>query len=137
MHPFWSHSVPETNFSDNLWHEPVPFNLSSEYGLAIAYHDSYYWLSCPNGVWRAKFSEESLDLSADILSIRQELSKDEGRLTVELANTSGRYATPGESELTVLDVGCQLELSLGYTTPQGNEASPGLAFQISAYEHTS
>jgi hypothetical protein len=115
----------------------VPFNLSSEHGLAIAHHDSYCWLPCPNGVWRAKLSEESLDLSADVLSIRHELSKDEGRLTVELDNTSGRYATPGEGELTVLDVGCQLEVRPGYTTPQGNEASPGLAFQISAYEHTS
>jgi hypothetical protein len=137
LRPFWSHSVPETNFSDNLWHEPVPFNLSSEYGLAIAHHDSYCWLSCPNGVWRAKLNEESLDLSADVLSIRQELTKDEGRLTVELDNTSGRYAVPGEGELTVLDVGSQLEVSPGYTTLQGNEASPGLAFQVSAYEHTS
>ncbi|GAI74660.1 unnamed protein product, partial [marine sediment metagenome] len=26
--PFWSYSVPDTKFIDNLWHEPVPFNLS-------------------------------------------------------------------------------------------------------------
>ncbi len=135
--PFWSHSVPEANFSDNLWHEPVPFNLSSEYGLAIAHHGSYCWLSSPNGVWRAKFTEESLDLSADVLSIKQELTKAEGQLTVEIDNASGRYATPGEGELSVLDVGCQLEVSPGYVTPQGNETSPGLAFQVTAYEHTS
>ena len=135
--PFWSYSVPETNFSQNLWHEPVPFNLSSEYGLAIAHHGSYCWLSCPSGVWRAELSEESLDLSADVLSIRQELSEDDGRLVVELDNTSGRYATPGEGELSALDIGSQLDISPGYTTPQGSEVSPGLAFQVSAYEYTS
>ena len=136
MRPFWSHSVPDTSFSDNLWHEPVPFDLNSEYGLAIAHHGSYCWLSCPSGVWRASLTEESLDLTADILSIKQELSKDEGRLTVELDNTSGRYATPGEGDLGVLDVGSQLDVSPGYTTPQASEVSPGLAFQVTAYEHT-
>ena len=28
--PFWSHSVSDTSFLDNLWREPVPFDLSSE-----------------------------------------------------------------------------------------------------------
>jgi hypothetical protein len=135
--PFWSHSVPDTNFSDNLWREPVPFNLSSEYGLAIAHHGSYCWLTCPSGVWRTKLTEESLDLSADILSIRQELTRDDGRLVVELDNSQGQYATPGEGELSALDIGSQLDISPGYSTPQGNEVSPGLAFQVTAYEHTS
>jgi len=135
--PFWSHSVPDTDFADNLWHEPVPFNLSSEYGLAIAHYGDYCWLSSPSGVWRAKLTEESLELTADVLSVRQELTKGEGRLIVELDNSNGHYASPGEGELTVLDIGCQLELSPGYTTSQGNEISSGLAFWVTAYEHTS
>ncbi len=135
--PFWSHSVPDTSFIDNLWHEPVPFNLSSEYGLAIAHHGDYCWLSNPSGVWRAKLTEESLDLTADVLSVRQELTKGAGRLIVELNNNEGQYASPGEGELEVLDIGCQLEVSPGYTTSQGNEISSGLAFGVDAYEHTS
>ncbi len=135
--PFWSHSVPDTNFTGNLWHEPVPFNLSSEYGLAIAHHGSYCWLSSPDSVWRARLTEESLDLTADVISIRQELGKEEGRLTVELDNSAGQYASPGEGELTVLDIGCELQVSPGYATSQGNETSSGLAFWIDAYEHTS
>ncbi|GAI53030.1 unnamed protein product, partial [marine sediment metagenome] len=71
--PFWSHSVLDTKFIDNLWREPVPFNLSAEYGMAIAHYDDYCWLSTPYGVWRAKLTQESLDLSADVLSLRQEL----------------------------------------------------------------
>ena len=135
--PFWSHSVPDTDFSNNLWHEPVPFNLSSEYGLAIAHYGDYCWLSSPSGVWRAKLTGESLGLTADVLSVRQELTEGEGRLIVELDNSNGHYASPGEGELTVLDIGCQLELSPGYTTSQGNEISSGLAFWVTACEHTS
>ena len=135
--PFWSHSVPGTNFSDNLWHEPVPFNLSSEYGLAIAHHGSYCWLSNPNGVWRAKLTEESLDLTADVLSVRQELTEGKGKLIVELDNSDGQYASPGEGELKVLDIGSQLEVSPGYATSQGNEISSGLAFWVTACEHIS
>jgi len=135
--PFWSHSTPATSFIDNLCHEPVPLNLSSEYGLAIAYHDNYCWLSNPAGVWRAKLTESSLDLTADVLSLRQELSKGKGRIVVELDNSDGRYALPGEGELEVLNVGCQLEVSPGYATTEGNESSPGPAFWLDAYEHTS
>jgi len=133
--PFWSHS--SASFIDNLWHEPVPFNLSSEYGLAIAHHGDYCWLSNPSGVWRAKLSEESLDLTTDVLRVRQELTKEAGRLTVELNNNNGQYASPGEGELEVLEIGCQLEVSPGYTTSQGNEISSSLAFWVDAYEHTS
>ena len=135
--PFWSHSVPETKFIDNLWHEPVPFNLSSEYGMAIAHHGEYCWLSTPYGVWRAKLTPESLDLTADVLSLRQGLTGTKGNLAVELRNDDGRYASPGQGDLSALDIGCQLEFSPGYVTSQGNEVSSGLAFTLDAYEHTS
>jgi hypothetical protein len=135
--PFWSHAVPETKFIDNLWHELVPFNLSSQYGLAIAHYGDYCWLSTPYGVWRAELTAQNLDLSADVLSVRQELAGNKGSLTVELRNDDGRYAAPGQGDLSVLDIGCQLELSPGYVTSQGNEFSPGLAFTLDACEHTS
>jgi len=56
---------------------------------------------------------------------------------VELDNSEGQYASLGERELEPLDIGCQIELSPGYTTTQGNEVSSGLAFSIDGYEHTS
>jgi hypothetical protein len=135
--PFWSYSVPGTDYIEGLWREPVPFNLSSEYGLAMAHHGDYYWLSNPNGVWRTKLAEESIDLSADILSVRHEVRSGEGKLTVELRNDEGQYASPGQGELSVLDTGCQLEFSPGYVTSQGNEVSQGPAFWLDACEHTS
>jgi hypothetical protein len=131
--PFWSHSVAGTNFIDNLWREPVPFNLSSEYGLAIAHYGDYCWLSSPNGVWRAPLASQSLELTADVLSLKQETGKRQSKLTVELRNDDGCFS----SLPPPLDIGCQLELSPGYTTSQGNETSPGQSFTLEAYEHTS
>jgi len=138
--PFWSHSIPDTAFSSSLWREPVPFNLSSEYGLAIAHFGDYCWLSSPAGVWRAPLTTQSLDLTTDILSVRQESGasgQSQGKLTVELRNDDGQYASPGTGSLAVLDIGCQLEFSLGYETTAGNEVSSGQTFVLEAYEHTS
>ena len=131
--PFWSHSVLNAKFLDNLWREPVPFNLSSEYGMAIAHHGDYCWLSTPYGVWRTKLTEESIDLTADIISLRQETGPSQGRLTIELRNDDGDYA----SLPSPLEIGCQLEVSPGYVTSQGNEVSSGQTFALEAYEHVS
>ena len=135
--PFWSYSVPDTAFTDNLWHEPVPFNLSSEYGLAIAHHGDYCWLSNPSGVWRASKLEQTFSLTADVLSLKQETGEKSVRLIVELRNDEGQYALPGQGDLQTLNIGCQLELSPGYLTTAGNEASSGQTFILDAYEHTS
>ncbi len=135
--PFWSHSVPDAGFIDNLWREPVPFNLSSEYGLAIAHYEDYCWLSSPAGVWRADLTVLSLDLTADVTGAKVELEESSGKLTIELRNDAGQYASPGQSSLAILDIGCQLDFSPGCRTTAGNEASTGLTFSLEAYEHTS
>ncbi|MGD9115613.1 MAG: hypothetical protein PVJ61_00305 [Dehalococcoidia bacterium] len=134
---FWSHSVPESSFTDNLWREPVPFNLESTYGLAVAHHGDYAWLSAPYGVWRAKLAAENLDLSADVLTVKEELAPTGGRLSVELANDDAKYSAPGEGDIALLDIGCRLDFSPGYVTSQGNEASPGATFILESYEHIS
>ncbi|MBU2535477.1 MAG: hypothetical protein ABIK32_04680 [Chloroflexota bacterium] len=135
--PFWSHTVPDAKFIDNLWREPVPFNLSSEYGLAIAHYGDYCWLSCPAGVWRAKATVQSLDLTDDVLAVRQEAGETSGKLAVELRNDAGQYASPGQGDLSVLDIGCQLDFSPGYRTDNGDEVSVGQAYCLEGYEHTS
>jgi len=136
--PFFSHSVLDTTFLSSLWREPVPFSseqseLSSEYGLAIAHFGGYAWLSSPNGVWRAPLTAQSLDLTADVLSVRQEQGAEAGKLNLELRNDDGPYST-----LPVpLDIGCQIDFSPGYVTSVGNEVSPAQTFILEAYEHTS
>jgi hypothetical protein len=135
--PYQSHTVAETEFIDGLWREPVPFNLTSEYGLAIAHHEDYAWLTTPDGVWMAASALMSLELTADIISVKAENALNSGRLTVELRNDDGRYAAPGEGDLEVLDIGGQVEISPGYLTAAGNEYSDGPVFQMEGYEHTS
>jgi len=135
--PFLSHSVVGTKFVDGLWQEPVPFNLTLEYGLAMAHYGDYSWLSCPDGVWRAFLTAQSLDLTVDVIGARQEYGENSGGLTVELRNDDGRYAAPGQGELSVLGVGCQLEFSPGYATAAGSEYSAGHSFYIESVEHTS
>jgi hypothetical protein len=72
-----------------------------------------------------------------VLALREEVSPTAGRLTVELRNDDGRYATPGQDDLSILDIGGQLVLSPGYRTTTGNEASPGPVYSIEAWGHTS
>ncbi|MFA5317244.1 MAG: hypothetical protein WC369_07485, partial [Dehalococcoidales bacterium] len=135
--PFWSHNIAQTSFLDNLWREPVPFNLSTGYGLAMAHHGDRAWLTAPYGVWRAKLTIESLDLSDDVISLREDLTTDGGQLEIELRNDDGRYAAPGTGDISLLDIGSELEFSPGYQTTAGNEASDGQFFSLEAYEHTS
>ena len=131
--PFRAHSIAESSFTENLWHEPVPFNLASDYGLAIAHHGDYCWLSSPNSVWRASLVEQSLELTADVLSLKQESNGMEAKLTAELRNDDGSFA----SLPAPLDIGCRLDFSPGYVTTTGSESSPGQSFYLEAYEHTS
>jgi hypothetical protein len=134
--PFRSHAVPGMSFSDGLWREPAPFNLSSEYGLAMAHDSNYGWLSTPFGLWRAPLAVQSLDLTEDVIGLRQESAEESGNLTIELMNDDGRYAAPGQGDLAVLDVGCQINFSPGYITSVSAESSSGLSFQLESYEHT-
>jgi hypothetical protein len=135
--PYRTYSVPDTSFLNGLWYEPVPFNQVSEYGLAITHSANYSWLTCPSGVWRAPLAIQSLDLTVDIIGVKEELNEMSGKLAVELDNSTGKYASPGSGTLTLLQTGCQIDFSPGYRTPAGNEISSGLTFTLEAYEHTS
>lgn len=135
--PFWSHTLPDTSFLDNRWREPVPFETESPYGLAIAHTSSFAWLTNPSGVWRADPAAVTLDLSADILSVKEDLTPEDGKLTVELRNDHGQYSAPGTGSLAVLETGCRIDFSPGYRTPAGNEYSAGLTFVLQGYEHVS
>lgn len=135
--PMWSHTVSGESYIEGLWREAVPFNLSTEYGLAMAHGDDYAWLSNASGVWRAALDIQSIDLTKDVIEVRQETGKAEGKLTVTLRNDDGRYATPGQGDLEVLDCGCGLDFGPGYMTAAGNEYSPGLSYLIESIEHRS
>jgi len=56
---------------------------------------------------------------------------------VELMNDAAGYSAPGQGDLSVLDIGCQLDFSPGYITPAGGESSAGLSYSLESYEHVS
>ncbi|MCX7912373.1 MAG: hypothetical protein N2506_05375 [Dehalococcoidales bacterium] len=133
--PFWSHTVAGSGFADGLWREPVPFNLTADYGLALTHDAAGVWLSSPSGVWQAPRQLRTLDLTSDIIRLKQEIHGDDGFLVVELGNDSGRYSSPGEGELAVLGIGCQLDFSFGYLTGGGAQTGGVTGYRLEAYEH--
>jgi hypothetical protein len=134
--PYLANSIPSMAFGEGLWREAEPFNLSTEYGLAMAHYGDDAWLSTPDGVWKASLRAASVDLTPDLVGVRQPTDGISGTIAIELKNEEGKYAKPGENELVVLDRGCQITLGVGFVTTAGKEYSPGSAFRLEAYEQT-
>ncbi len=135
--PYWSHSLASADFIANLWREPVPFNLSSNYGMAMAHGGSYAWLSTPYGVWRARLSPDSLDVSSDILSLSAQTHPYSGKLQIELRNDDGRYSGLPSSVSGPLKPGSEVIFSPGYRTSHGAQVSSGLAYWIDGWAFVS
>jgi len=135
--PYTMNIVPGSSFAEGRWSEPLPFNLSGEFGLAYGYHQGCLWLTCPFAVFRADLSEVAIDLSGDVLAIKEELAEGESELIVELVNGDGRYASAGTGSFSVLDVGYGLEVGFGYITTNGVETGIATGFRLEALEHVS
>ncbi|MBI2910023.1 MAG: hypothetical protein HYX92_20470 [Chloroflexi bacterium] len=130
--PSWSHSLATAEFGANLWREPVPFDLASSYGLAVAHGGAYVWLSSPSGVWRAPLTPISIELSEDLLELNSLTETASGRVRLVLRNDDGRYL--GAAAITL---GAELRVSPGYRTAAGLESSPGPTYWIDGWEHAS
>ncbi|MDP2663580.1 MAG: hypothetical protein Q8R28_22935 [Dehalococcoidia bacterium] len=130
--PCFSYSLATASYVDNLWREPVPFNLSTDYGVAVAYATgSYVWLSCPFGVWRASVvTGTGLDVTADVVKAHLWTGLFDGGAQVHLRNDDGRYASAGTGSLAPLQRGSQISLSPGYATTSGNAVSDGPVYWI-------
>jgi len=131
--PLWSHSLSTTEYISNLWREPVPFNLTSIYGLALAHSASYTWLSSPSGVWRAALSPSSIDVTNDLIGLSAQTVPSSGKMQIELRNDDGRYSAPSSP----LKLGSEILVSPGYRTTSGIEVSSGPACWIEGWTHLS
>ncbi|HSP55046.1 MAG TPA: hypothetical protein VLS25_05605 [Dehalococcoidia bacterium] len=128
--PYLSHSPASADFASNLWREPVPFDVATDYGLALAFSASAAWASTPSGVWTATLDAPTLDVTADMLEAETDDRPFGGRLRLVLRNDDGRY-----SELPApLHPGAEVALSPGFMTPNGPEASDGPAYWITRVE---
>jgi len=135
--PCWTHAMPGGAFSDGVWREPVPFDVTCGFGLAIAHHGTYCWLSMPSGVWRASLSPDEVELTEDVDGARVRSAPSSGGAVIELRNDGGKYNSPGSGVLGVLDFGCQIDIGPGYVTSAGRESSGGQSFWIESREHLS
>ncbi len=131
--PQHSFSPATADFASNMWREPVPFDLATDYGQAIAFSASAAWLSTPSGVWTATLTAPSLDVTADVLEATTEERPFEGLARVVLRNDDGRYSTLPAA----IKTGAEMRISPGYVTSSGAQASDGPAYWIERIEKRS
>jgi hypothetical protein len=131
--PQHSFTPATADFASNLWREPVPFDLASQFGQALAFGAGAAWLSTPAGVWTASLNVPSLDLSADIVEAVTDDRPFDGRARITLRNDDGRYSTLPAA----IKTGGELRLSPGYRTAAGALVSDGPAYWIDRIERRS
>ena len=136
--------VKGTYWSDTTFTEPKPFlDVSPAYGLRIASTADYWWLERPDGVWRAPRPADSpLDLTKDIVTLQTNViasptSVGRGNLVLELDNSKGQYASPGQGSLANLKKRSEVVLKLGYKTTAGKETSEAGTYWIDSWEYSS
>ena len=139
--PLACHVVKGTYWSDTTFTEPRPFlDASPSHGLHIDSTPDYWWLSKPDGVWRATRPAGSpLYISKDIVSLAQHChpERSEGSLVIELDNSKGQYANPGQGGLASLRLRSEIVLKLGYKTLAGDEAVEAGTYWIDSWEYSS
>jgi hypothetical protein len=136
--PLTCHTVKGTYWSDTAFTEPKPFlDISSSYGLRLQSTVVHWWMERPDGVWRAPRPADSpLDLTKDIVSLAADSSQ-LSALKLELDNSKGQYASPGEGDLASLRFRSEIVLELGYKTTAGNETSEAGTYWIDSWEYSS
>ncbi len=134
--PCFSYSPVAADYVDNLWREPVPLNLSGQYGLALTSSASAVWLAAPWGVWQAPVAASTLDVTADVLELTSEEESGGGSVRVVLRNDDGRYLDLSGAK-AVIQRGAEVRVSPGYVTTSGPLASAGPAYWLDGWEHTS
>jgi hypothetical protein len=138
----WSVMSIFESFDTSVWREPAPFEYTGDYGVAAAADGTQLWLSAAAGVWTGSFaSPATLDVTADIVEAHVEVGETGGSARLVLRNDAvsgqtGRYAGYGSGALTNLRRGTRLELSPGYYTSAGPQASTGDKFWVEAVEQT-
>jgi hypothetical protein len=138
--PLLAHLVKDTDWSSAVITEPKFFlDVSSLYGVRLMTDSSYWWLSKPDGVWRApRPAEPPLDLTPYLQQLRQVIGHQKpGYLTIALDNSKGYFASPGEGALASLRFRSEIALKLGYKTTAGIETVANLNYWVDSWQYTS
>ena len=133
--PYLSNILAGATFGQGIWRDPIPFDLDTEYGLAMASDGTTLWLSSPLGVWRVSLGGAAVDLTADVVAVTGRETPAGGRITIALRNDDGRYGRPGEGANAAIRHGSEVRVSPGYVTSAGREVSDGPAYWTTGWEH--
>jgi hypothetical protein len=137
--PLLAHLVKDTDWSSATITEPRFFiPISSAYGLRLQSTAGYWWFSTPDGVWRApRPASDPLDLTPYIQQLHQVIGHQKpGSLVLQLDNSKGYFASPGEGALASLRFRAEIHLRLGYKTTQGPEALDNLTYWIDSWQYS-
>jgi hypothetical protein len=138
--PLLAHLVKDTDWSSATITEPRFFiSITSAYGLRLQSTAGYWWFSTPDGVWRApRPAADPLDLTPYIQQIHQVIGHQRpGSLVLQLDNSKGYFASPGEGDLASLRFRAEIQLRLGYKTTAGPEALDNLTYWIDSWQYSS
>lgn len=138
--PLLSHLVKDTSWSDATITEPRFFIPNpTAYGLRLSTTAGYWWFSTPDGVWRApRPAADPLDLTPYLQELHQVIGHQRpGGLVLQLDNSKGYFASPGEGALASLRFRAEIQLRLGYKTTAGNESIPNLTYWIDSWHYGS
>ena len=127
-----SYSPPTADYADNLWHEPVPFDLGTDYGLAIAFTATAVYLTTPNRVYYWGLTLATLDVTADVIECSLNESTEPETSTILLDNHAGTY-----NAHATITKGAEVRISPGYYDANNvARYSDGPTVWIAALEHT-
>ena len=127
--PYHTYAPAGADYAANLWREPLPFDVDSEYGLALTYGAGSVWLSAPSGVWSAGLDAPELDVTDDVVELATEDRPHSGSCRIVLRNDRGAY-----SSSALLRPGTEVRVSPGYVTTAGPLVSDGPAYWIEGVE---
>lgn len=129
---YFTYSPATTDWVNNLWREPIPFDLETVYGLALAYDTQNVWLCNPRGVWKAFMGTEEWDITDKVVEIWETDAPIRGRSTLKviLDNTAGLFNNFDK-------LGYEIVFGKGYQTASGPLYSEGSSFWITNYRFVS
>ena len=129
--PLVAHNIGD--FANIAWRQPIPFDQTSNFGIALAYAGNTLWATTPFGVWSADIAAPLLDITPDILGFTLREAPFATEADIEIDNSTGAY----NSLPVQLRLGSEVHLSPGYRIPgQAPAVAAGTRLYIAAHTYT-
>jgi len=131
-----AYSPATPDYVSNLWREPSPFNLDHDYGLAIAYNATSFYLTTPSRVYSALLAFASATVTPDVVAIDYpDVHLGTAPTVVAIINRNNAYGTPAAAPEPVT-IGAEVRIAPGYYDANDNAlSSAGPAVWVESLEY--